>query len=258
MHCYQALETAATNIIRRNPAWLNTLPIPPSDAVLSPPEKLIVITRTICNDRPDTIASDLLARRLADIARTDTDAMTLLLAAMSRRLRNRFRTNASDEYHTDGLAFLAILMLDATLERPRVVGRMVNRAHNHLWKAAKREYQRGTVHPSPSTPARPRRSAGGTTSGATSMTSPNKPSATPTSPTSPVRYSKQSQTEPCHQARGSTTATTTSPTNSSTPGGPPATESGPTAPSPSSNHSSTNTSSSMPHNPPATQRRRYA
>ena len=24
MHCYQALETAATNIIRRNPAWLNT------------------------------------------------------------------------------------------------------------------------------------------------------------------------------------------------------------------------------------------
>lgn len=147
MHCYQALETAATNIIRRNPAWLNTLPIPPSDAVLSPREKLIVITRTICNDRPDTIASDLLTRQLADIARTDTDGMTLLLAAMSRRLRNRFRTNATDEYHTDGLAFLAILMLDATLERPRVVGRMVNRAHNHVWKAAQREYQRGTANP---------------------------------------------------------------------------------------------------------------
>ena len=147
MHCYQALETAATNIIRRNPAWLNTLPIPPSGAVQSPQEKLIAITRIICNDRPDTVASDLLARQLADIARTDTDAMTLLLAAMSRRLRNRFRTNASDEYHTDGLAFLTILMLDATLDRPRVVGRMVNRAHNHVWKASLKEYQRGTVHP---------------------------------------------------------------------------------------------------------------
>ena len=148
MHCYQALETAATNIIRRrNPTWLNTLAIPPSGAVLSPREKLIVITRTICNDRPDTIASDLLARQLADIARTDPDAMTLLLSAMSRRLRNRFRTNASDEYHTDGLAFLTILMLDDPLDRPRVVGRMVNRAHNHVWKASLKEYRRGTVHP---------------------------------------------------------------------------------------------------------------
>jgi hypothetical protein len=147
MHCYEALETAAISIIRRNPAWLNTLPIPPAGAVLSPREQHLVITRIICNERPDTLASDLLARQLADIARTDRDAMTVLLAAMSRRLRQRMRKNASDEYLADGLAFLAILMLDTTLDSPRVVGRMVNRAHNHLWKASQREHHRGTVNP---------------------------------------------------------------------------------------------------------------
>ena len=147
MHCYQTLETTAIHILRLNPAWLTTLPIPTGVLPVDAKATLAVITKIVSNDRPSTLESDLLARRLADIARTDRDAMTVLLAAMSRRLRNRFRTNATDDYHTDGLAVLAILLLEVSLDQPRVVGRMVNRAHNQIWKAARKEYQRGTVNP---------------------------------------------------------------------------------------------------------------
>ena len=147
MHCYQALDTTAINILRRNPTWLTTLPLAAGSLPIDPKARLAVIARIISNDRPTTIASDQMARHLAMIARDDRDAMTVLLAAMSRRLRNRLRTNASDDYHLDGLAVLAILLLEANLDQPRVVGRMVNRAHNQIWKAARKEYQRGTVNP---------------------------------------------------------------------------------------------------------------
>ena len=119
MHCYQTLETTAIHILRHNPAWLTTLPLPAGVLPVDAKGTLAVITKIVSNDRPTTLASDLLARRLAEIARTDRDAMTVLLAAMSRRLRNRFRSNATDDYHTDGLAVLAILLLEANLDRSR-------------------------------------------------------------------------------------------------------------------------------------------
>ena len=155
MHCYQALEAATVIIIRSHPRWLAEVETPDGPLGRATPDAIGRISRTVLADNPDPAGSDEMVRQLVGIARTNPDALTVLLHVVARRLRKRIRTNATWEYHSDALAILAIALLEDPLDNPRIVKRMVNRAHNKIWRERTSERHRGKVHPVTIDPCEP-------------------------------------------------------------------------------------------------------
>ena len=62
---------------------------------------------------------------------------------------------ATEDYRTDALSELALVVMDSPLEGPRLAQRLINRAHNRVYKAALRVRQRGVVHPITVIPVEP-------------------------------------------------------------------------------------------------------
>ena len=118
MHPYRSLETAAIAILRHHPSWLDDLPTPAGGWPDTPDGMLISVGRLVNGQNSDTTVSDEVVPHLAALARTDTDVMTVLLAAMSRRLRRRFQAGATSEYLCDGLSNLAISQSSPTFRSP--------------------------------------------------------------------------------------------------------------------------------------------
>ncbi|MGE3446688.1 MAG: hypothetical protein AB7H92_03795 [Microbacteriaceae bacterium] len=118
------------------------------------------IVAVIRDDRPDPAPSDAVLRHLLLTDHDRRDASTVVLHALAPALRARLGRAVTDEYRSDALTDLAFVLLDAdhaTLDRPGLAHRLVNRAHTRAHKAAQRAYQRGAVQPvtiAPTDPAR--------------------------------------------------------------------------------------------------------
>lgn len=115
---------------------------------------------TIRDDYPDPSRSDAILRRLLDTDMSRSDASGVVLDALAPALRSRLGRSVTDEYRDDVLTELALVILDtdrATLDRPGLAHRLVNRAHTRAYKASQRTYQRGAARPitiAPTDPAR--------------------------------------------------------------------------------------------------------
>lgn len=117
------------------------------------------VVATIRDDTPDCSSSDLTLRSLIDAGRTDPDALTVVLYALAPELRARLSHAATDEYHADALGDLALVILDSDLDRPGLAHRLVNRAHNRVWRSARRVHTRGVLNVTTTVPCPPDRLA---------------------------------------------------------------------------------------------------
>lgn len=150
MNPYRDLDDAYQRLARR-PARRTVLTRQGAD--------LDAIVATIRNDTPDSGPSDLTLRSLIAAGRTDPDALTVVLYALAPELRARLSHAATGEYHADALGDLALVVLDSDLDRPRLAHRLVNRAHNRVWRNARRVHTRGVVNIITTAPCPPDRLA---------------------------------------------------------------------------------------------------
>ena len=105
--------------------------------------------------RTDPLRSDQVLRQLVTIARADDRAGVVVIYALAPLLRARLGRAATEEYRTDALSELALVIIDSPLDGPRLAKRLVNRAHNRVYKAAQRVRHRGVVHPIAIVPVEP-------------------------------------------------------------------------------------------------------
>lgn len=144
---YRTVEAAYARLARRQPAWLTTLTPTPHHQPADGMEQLDRLVKILNSDRLDTRASDDLARRLVTIARTDPDAICIILRACLPRCRKRIGTTTGGwDFHTDVITTVAMVCLDSDLTGQRVVQRIVNRAHNRVRKEALRSRVRGATN----------------------------------------------------------------------------------------------------------------
>jgi hypothetical protein len=136
MDLYRSLDDAYQYVARR-PAP------PPWQAQLGDLDLLVCTIRDV---RPDAGRSDTALRRLLGVGRDRRDALTVALYALAPALRARTSRAVSDDYRADALAELTFVLLDSPLDRAGLAHRLVNRAHNRVYKAARRVHQRGVVH----------------------------------------------------------------------------------------------------------------
>ena len=120
---------------------------------------LEAIVATIRDDTPNSGPSDLTLRALIAAGRTDPDALTVALYALAPELRARLSRTATGEYHADALGDLALVILDSDLDRPGLAHRLVNRAHNRVWRNARRVHIRGVLNITTTVPCPPDRLA---------------------------------------------------------------------------------------------------
>ena len=120
---------------------------------------LDAIVATIRDDTHDSGPSDLTLRSLIAAGRTDPDALTVVLYALAPELRARLSHAATGEYHADALGDLALVVLDSDLDRPGLAHRLVNRAHNRVWRSARRVHTRGVLNITTTAPCPPDRLA---------------------------------------------------------------------------------------------------
>jgi hypothetical protein len=120
---------------------------------------LDAIVATIRDDTPNSGPSDLTLRSLIAVGRTDPDALTVALYALAPELRARLSRTATGEYHADALGDLALVILDSDLDRPGLAHRLVNRAHNRVWRSARRVHTRGILNVTTTVPCQPDRLA---------------------------------------------------------------------------------------------------
>jgi len=120
---------------------------------------LDAIVATIRDDTPNSGPSDLTLRALIAAGRTDPDALTVALYALAPELRARLSRTATGEYHADALGDLALVILDSDLDRPGLAHRLVNRAHNRVWRSARRVHTRGVLNVTTTVPCPPDRLA---------------------------------------------------------------------------------------------------
>lgn len=120
---------------------------------------LDAVVATIRDDTPDSGRSDQALRSLIAAGRTDPDALTVVLYALAPELRGRVSRMATSEYHTDALADLALVVLDGDLDGPGLAHRLVNRAHNRVWRDARRVHTRGVLNVMTTVPCPPDRLA---------------------------------------------------------------------------------------------------
>lgn len=150
MNLYRQLDTTYHHLATRpRPAWL--APFPGTGL-----EDLVAAIR---NDRPDTTTSDVTLRALLGVARDQPDAMTVALYSLAPRLRARLGRTVTDDYRGDVLADLALVLLDSPLDGTGLAARLVNRAHNRAYKAARSAYTRGVVNVTTIIPRDPERFA---------------------------------------------------------------------------------------------------
>lgn len=135
MDLYRSLDDAYRQLADRPtpPAW---------QAHLGDLDRVVATIRDV---RPDASRSDAALRRLVTIGRDRRDALTVALYALAPALRARTGRAVSDDYRADALTELTFVLLDSPLDRPGLAHRLVNRAHNRVYKAAKRVHQRGVV-----------------------------------------------------------------------------------------------------------------
>lgn len=137
MNLYRQLDTTYEHLTTRpRPAWLATVTTGGCDDVVA----------AIRNDQPDPTASDATLRTLIDLARRQPDALTVALHALAPRLRARLGRSVTDDYRGDVLTDLAFVLLDSSLDGPRLAARLVNRAHNRTHKAARSVHTRGVAN----------------------------------------------------------------------------------------------------------------
>lgn len=101
------------------------------------------LVAVIRDDHPDSTRSDTTLRRLIELGRHHSDATTVALYALAPRLSARLGRAVTSEYRHDALTDLATVLLDSDHDGPRLAARLVNRAHNRTYKAARRVTQRG-------------------------------------------------------------------------------------------------------------------
>lgn len=148
MHAYDQLELAYQRLTRRTSQldWL---------AGWGHPDQLVAAIR---DHHTSPAASDDTLRRLIVAAASYPDALTIALHALAPALRARLGRAVTDEYRNDALTDLAFVLLDGRrLERAQLAHRLVNRAHNRAYQAARRLVSRGTVHPVEVVPTDPDR-----------------------------------------------------------------------------------------------------
>jgi hypothetical protein len=145
MNLYRTLDEEYQQLARRPnpPAWQTEL------------GDLNDLVATIRADRPDPSRSDTALLRLLTIGRDQPDALTVALCALAPALRTRTARAISDDYRTDALAELTFVLLDSPLDRPGLAHRLVNRAHNRVYKTARRVHERGVVRTVTITPHDP-------------------------------------------------------------------------------------------------------
>ena len=137
MNPYRDLDDAYQRIARH--PHRHTIPSGPGD-------DLDAIVATIRDDTPDSGPSDQTLRCLIADGRANPDALTVVLYALAPELRARLSRTATGEYHADALGDLALVVLDSDLDRPGLAHRLVNRAHNRVWRNARRVHTRGVVN----------------------------------------------------------------------------------------------------------------
>jgi len=120
---------------------------------------LDAIVVAIRDDAPDSSRSDQTLRALIAAGRTNPDALTVALYALAPELRGRVSRAATGEYHADALGDLALVILDSELDRPGLAHRLVNRAHNRVWRNARHVHTRGVVNVTTTVPCPPDRLA---------------------------------------------------------------------------------------------------
>lgn len=117
------------------------------------------VVEAIRDHREHQERSDDITRRLATIARTDQRAAVVVLSALAPLLGGRLGRAVTNEYRTDALTELAMVILDSPLDGPRLAQRLVNRAHTRVYKAARRVEHRGVVNIVQIAPVDPHRMA---------------------------------------------------------------------------------------------------
>ena len=150
MNPYRDLDDAYRRLVR-HPARLAI----PSGQV----DDLDAVVATIRCDNPDSETSDQMLRSLIAAGRTRPDALTVVLYALAPELRARVSPTATAEYHADALGDLALVILDSDLDRPGLGHRLVNRAHNRVWRSARRVHTRGVLNVMTTVPCPPDRLA---------------------------------------------------------------------------------------------------
>ncbi|MGQ0433191.1 MAG: hypothetical protein ACT452_12380 [Microthrixaceae bacterium] len=150
MNPYRDLDDAYQRIARH--PHRHTIPSGPGG-------DLDAIVATIRDDIPDSGPSDQTVRSLIAAGRTDPDALTVVLYALAPQLRARLSHAATGEYHADALGDLALVVLDSDLDRPGLAHRLVNRAHNRVWRSARRVHTRGVLNITTTVPCPPDRLA---------------------------------------------------------------------------------------------------
>lgn len=150
MNPYRDLDDAYQRLAR-HPARL-AIPSGPVD-------DLDAVVAAIQDDRPDSDTSDRTLRSLIAAGRMNPDAFTVVLYALAPELRARVSRTATAEYHADALGDLALVILDSDLDRPGLAHRLVNRAHNRVWRSARRVHTRGVLNVMTTVPCPPDRLA---------------------------------------------------------------------------------------------------
>lgn len=135
MHPYQQITARYRQLARRTrPAWLTAI----GDLTL---DELVDTIRA-----STTPGSDDHLRALVTAGRRDPDALTVALHALLPALQARLGRTVTDEYRTDMLTDLTLVLLDSPLDGRRLAHRLVNRAHNRTYKAARRVHTRGVIN----------------------------------------------------------------------------------------------------------------
>lgn len=163
MDLYQGLDTAYHRMVRdHTPSWLAAI----TDEGEDEAHGLDGVVAAIRNDRPDPTVSDMTLRALITLGRRDEpDALTVAMHALAPKLRSRLGRAVTAEYRDDVVTDLALVLLDSPLETSRLAARLVNRAHNRTYKAARHAHTRGEINLVQIIPTDPQRLRTTTTDG---------------------------------------------------------------------------------------------
>ena len=135
MHPYQQVTARYHHLARRHhPAWLAKTGAATLDQLVD----------TIRD--PNAPAADGMLRSLVTAGRADPDALTVALHALLPALQARLGRTVTEDYRTDMLTDLTLVLLDGPLEGHRLAHRLVNRAHNRTYKTARRVHTRGVTN----------------------------------------------------------------------------------------------------------------
>lgn len=245
MNLYRQLDHAYQHLTRHpRPAWL---------AAAVPGCDLDDAVAVIRHAKRDTTDADTMLRTLISVGRREPDALTVALHALAPRLRAHLGRTITDDYRSDVLTELAVVLVDSPLDRPRLADRLVNRATTAPTRPPCAPTRAAPSTSPLSPPATPSTSPDTRT---TATTSPRSSPAASTSPASTPPSRPRSTTAACRRRRGPPTATTDWPAPSTPAHQCVAATSGPPRSAPPANSNPSSTRISMPHDPPTTTRHR--